>query len=136
MFGKKNKRTKFTMADMSARTRAFILDSQVQHGHEISVLLGCSAISDEGADHEEQESDKRVDRIAYMIPVMYAYAKTLADGTSGFQQFQLPEEFKSLPEELWLHNKKFLEEYAFSVLVGAMSQIVDMGFLLVPKDKK
>jgi hypothetical protein len=136
MFGKKKKRIKFTMSDMSTRTREFVLDSQIQHGHEVSVLLGCSAISDEGADHEEQESDKRVDRVSYLIPLMYAYSKTLADGVSDFQQLEMPEELKELPEELWLHSRKFLEEFAFSVLVGAMSQIVDMGLVTVPKDKR
>ena len=124
------------MADMSARTRAFILDSQIQHGHEISVLLGCSYISDEGADHEEQESDKRVEKVNYLLPLLYAYAKTLADGTAEFQHTQLPEELAEIPDEVWLHSRKLLEEFAFSVLVGAVSQLIDMKLLLIPKDKR
>ena len=137
MFGKKkNRPTPLTMADMSTRTRGFILDSQIQNAHEISALLGCSLISDEVAEMEEQESDKRVERLGYLIPLLYAYAKTLADGTTTYQKENLPEELAGLSSEIWVQSRKMMEEFAFNVLVGAVSQIIDMQLLEIPKDKR
>lgn len=136
-FNKKRVRnTPLTMADMSTRTRGFILDSQIQNAHEISVLLGCSIISDDVAEMEEQESDKRVSRLGYLVPLLYAYAKTLADGTTNYQANNLPEELQGISPEIWQQSRKMMEEFAFSVLVGAFSQIIDMELLDIPKDKR
>jgi len=137
MFKKKTrKRPALTMADMSKRTRGFILDSQIQNAHEISYLLGCSVVSDEVAEHEEQESDTRVERVSFLIPLLFAYAKTLAEGTTTFQQKNLPEELQGVADEVWLQSKKMMEEFAFSALVGAVSQLIDMGLLAPIKDKR
>jgi hypothetical protein len=136
MFKRKKRKQSLTMADMSSRTRGFILDSQIQNAHEISIMLGCSNISDELAEREEEESDKRVERLSYLIPLIYAYSKTLAEGTTTFQKENAPEELKDISSEIWIQSKKMMEEFAFSVLVGAVSQMIDMELLTIPKDKR
>jgi len=133
---KRKRRPKLTMADMSSRTRGFLLDSQIQNAHEISSILGCSPISDEVASKEEEESDKRVERINYLIPLLYAYAHSLSEGSTEFQKSNLAEEVADLPPEIWNESRKMLEEFAFSILVGAVSQLIDMSLLEVPKGKK
>ena len=132
----KKKRPKFSIADVSPKMRAFILDSQIQHAHEISELLGCTPISDDVADKEEHESDKRVERIGYLVPLVYSYARILSEGTVEFQKLNLPEELEDLPQEIWIESRRMVEQVAFSATIGAISQLLDMGLLIIPKGKK
>jgi hypothetical protein len=137
---KKKKKPKLEMqslAEISARLRGFILDSQVQNAHELSVILGCSAISDDVAEREEEESDKRVERVLHLMPLLYAHAHSLADGTVEYQRMKASEIInKELPEELWHESRTMMTNLAVSVLVGSLSQLVDMGFVTIPGGKK
>jgi len=133
---KRKKRPKLTLADMSSRIRGFILDSQINDAHELSVLLGCSVISDEVQHKEEKESDKRVDKIAYLIPLLYSHSHLIAEGSVEFQRLNIEEELKGIPEEIWLESKKTMEQIAISSLIGSISQLIDMGLLEIPKEHR
>ena len=132
----RKKAKRLNLTDLQSRLRGFILDSQIQNAHEVSLVLGCSNISDDVALKEEQESDKRVDKISSLIPLLYAYARLLSEGTTEYQRTSSADELAGLPPELWSESKKLMEQYSFSVLVGAISQLIDMGLLTIPKDKK
>lgn len=137
MFGKKKKRkSDLTVGDITARLRGFILDSQIQNGHELTEILGCSILSDEVAEREEQESDKRTERIGHLIPLIYAHAHTLAEGAVEFQRSNLTGELKELPDEIWQESRRMMEQVAMSAILGSVSQIVDMGLLDIPKRYK
>jgi hypothetical protein len=137
MFGKKKKRKEdLTIGGVTARLRGFILDSQIQHGHELTEILGCSILSDEVAEREEQESDKRTERIEHLIPLIYAHAHTLAEGAVEFQRSTLTGELKELPDEIWQESRRMMEQVAMSAILGSVSQIVDMGLLDIPKRYK
>lgn len=133
---KKKKKPKINLADMSGRIRGFVLDSQINDAHELSVLLGCSVISDELQEKEEKESDKRVERISYLIPLLYSYSHLLAEGSVEFQRLNVVDELKGIPEEIWLESKKTMEQVSISSLLGAISQIIDMGLLEIPKEHR
>lgn len=133
---KKNKKDIWTINDVSAKLREFILDSQIQNAHELSVILGCGRISDELAEKEEEESDKRVERISHLIPLLFAHAHALAEGSIEYQKSNLPPELKSLSDEMWIESRKLMEQIAMSALVGSVSQMVDLGLLKLPKEKK
>lgn len=137
MFKKKKKRPKdVTLGELNSRLRGYILDSQIQSGHELSVLLGCTALSDEVAEREEEESDKRLEKVSYLVPLLYAYSHTLSEGAVEYQRINLPEELKDLPEELWTASRRMMEQVTMSALMGAVSQLVDMGLLEVPRKMK
>lgn len=136
MFKKKKKLSNPSIADLTSRLRGFIMDSQIQNGHELSIILGCSAMSEELMIHEEQESDKRLEKIAHLVPLLYAYAHTLAEGAVEYQRSNTSEELKDLPDEIWWESRKMMEQVSLSVLMGAVSQLIDMELLKVSKDKK
>lgn len=122
-----------TLASINERIRGFLLDSQIQDAHEIARILGCSLISEEVAQREEEESEKRVEKVSYLIPLMYAQANLMAQGSVDYQRVNLPEEAPDIPEEVWFDSRKLLEQVSIAVLLGAISQLVDMGLLKIPR---
>lgn len=136
MFKKRKDKAMPSIAEISSRLRGFIMDSQVQNGHELAVILGCSATSEELQLHEENESDKRLDKIAHLVPLLYAYAHTLAEASVEYQRANTSEELKSIPDEVWWESRKLMEQVALSVLMGAVSQLVDMKLIRLAKGHK
>jgi len=134
--GKKKKNKVWTINDVSAKLREFILDSQIQNSHELSVILGCGKISDELAEREEEESEKRVARISHLIPLLFAHSHALAEGSIEFQKTNIPPELRNLSDEMWQESRKLMEQIAMSALVGSVSQLVDLGLVKLPKEKK
>jgi hypothetical protein len=136
MFKKKKKPTGPSIAEVTSRLRGFIMDSQIQNGHELSVILGCSVLSEELQMHEEQESDKRLEKIEGLVPLLYAYAHTLAEGAVEYQRSNVEVDLKDLPDEIWWESRKMMEQVALSVAMGALSQLIDMKLVSVPKGRK
>jgi hypothetical protein len=129
------KPTDISLAEINSRLRGFLLDSQIQEATELAVILGCSAISDEVAEREYEESDNRVTRISGLMPLMYAYAHTLAEAATEYQKQNTVFEMQ-IPDEIWQFSRKLTEQIAMSTLLGAVSQLIDMGALELPSTKK
>lgn len=135
-WNRRRSRPDITLPEISARLRGFILDSQINNAYDISVVLGCAATSEEVAEKEEEESEKRVEKISYLFPLIYAHAHTLAEGATVYQRSNLPEDSPPIPENVWIESRTLLEQVSVSALVGSISQLVDMGLLEVPKLRK
>jgi hypothetical protein len=120
------------LEELAGRLRGFILDSQLQEAHEVSRMLGCSIISDEVARKEEQESDKRVDKISYLFPMLHQYSHLLSEGASEYQKKVITDSHK-FPDEVWSFSRNMMGQISIAALVGSISQLVDMGLLEVPK---
>lgn len=133
---KKNKKKKFTMNDVTTRIRGFVLDSQIQNGHELSTILGCPPISDDVLEREEQDSDNRIEKISYLVPLLYAHVHLLAEGAIEYQKASIPEELADIPDEIWSESRKMMEQVSLSAIVGSVSQLVDMGLLEIPRKHK
>lgn len=134
LFGKKNRDT--TLTDVTNRIRGFVLDSQIDHGHELSLILGCPPISDEVQEREEEESDNRLEKISYLIPLFYAHVHLLAEGAIEYQKSNAPEELIEIPDEIWSESRKMMEQVSLSAIMGSVSQLVDMGLLDIPRKYK
>jgi hypothetical protein len=133
----KKKKNELSLADVTNRIRGLILDSQIQNAHELSVILGCTAISDDVQEREEEESDKRVAKISYLVPLLYAHVHLLSEGAVEFQKSNLPEDMEiELPEELWYESRKMMEQVSLSAIMGSISQLIDMGLLEIPRKYK
>jgi hypothetical protein len=133
LFNKKKK--PMTLNDITHRIRGFVLDSQIDNGHELSVILGCPPISDDVQEREEQESDLRLEKISYLVPLIFAHVHLLAEGAIEFQKMNLPEDIP-IPEEIWSESRKMMEQVSLSVMMGSMSQLVDMGLIAIPRKYK
>lgn len=131
-FGK-GKETELTTAELNSRVRGFLLDSQINNALEISAILGCGPISDEVAEKEEEESDKRVSKIAHLMPLLFAHCQSLSSGAVEFQRSSMPDGFPELPDEVWWDSRKLLEQVSTAALLGSISQLIDMGLLEIPK---
>lgn len=131
MFFKKAKKL-FDFADINTRMRGFILDTQLTDAHEIAEILGASFISDEVAEREEEESDKRLDKINYLVPLMYAHIRILTEGATEYQKATISPSVE-IPDELWDANKAQVEKISMAAVQGIISQLVDIGLLELPK---
>jgi hypothetical protein len=133
---KKSKSTSETLTEISARLRGFILDSQIQNAHELAVILGCSAISEDVQEREEEESEIRLERISHLVPLLYAQAHALSEGAVEYQKTNLPDGLKDIPNDIWMESRKMMEHVSLAALLGSVSQLVDMGLLELPKKKR
>jgi hypothetical protein len=129
----KKNRIEPSIAELTARLRGFLLDSQINDAHEISQILGCGSISEEVADKEEEESEKRLDEISHLMPLIYAYSQSLSQGAIEYQRTNLPAEFPKVPDEMWWESRKLMEQVSQAAILGTLAQLVDMGLLQLPK---
>lgn len=128
----KRKSKEPSVAEINSRLRGFLLDSQINHAHEISQILGCGNISEEVAEKEEEESEKRIELISHLMPLIHVYSVSLSSGAVEFQRSSLPDELKELPDEVWWDSRKLMEEVSSAAILGAVSQLVDLGLLQIP----
>ncbi len=132
MFSKRKATKGPSITELTARLRGFVLDSQIPEAHQLAVILGCSPISDDVAAKEEEESDRRVDEISALTPLLYAFAHALAEASVEHQKTQLKGSDK-VPDEVWMYSRRLIEQVSISVLLGATAQMVDMKLLTVNK---
>lgn len=123
------------LSEAAERVRGFILDSQMPNPHDLSHILGCTPLSDEVAQHEEKESDKRIRKVSHLMPLIHAQAKALAEATVGYQQINT-ESKENVPEALWNESKRMLSSVATSAILGSISQLADMDFITVNDPRK
>lgn len=129
----KKKSQNISISEINSRVRGFLYDSQMDNAYDISLILGCAPISPEVAEKEEEESEKRMDNISYLMPLLYAQAQALSQGSIEYQRTNVPESLSSLPDELWWESRKLLEQISSAAMMGAIAQLVDMGLLEIPK---
>lgn len=137
---KKPKYAKITsVKQIKAHLREFILDSQIPDGDAISVELGCSPVSEEVLEREHEESDARVEKIGFLVPLLYGYAALFSEAFVSVSPSAHDHENPEM-EKFYDHiaeiTKHALKEPMAHLLVGSISQMVDLGLLEIPKGKR
>jgi hypothetical protein len=129
-----------SVKQIKTHLREFILDSQIPDGDSISVELGCSPISEELLEREEEESDLRVEKISFLIPLLYGYAALFSEAfvsTMAPPESLMKEpEMAKMVDGMTRETRKVFEESMAHLLVGSVSQMIDLGLLELPKGKK
>lgn len=128
-----------SVSQVKATIREFFLDSQIPNSHDISEDLGCPPISNDVAEREEEESDKRVEKIAHLVPLLHGYSTLFAEAfSSNFSkamsgdnpEHELP---PMMSAALNKASRKLMEDVLVHLLIGSVSQMVDLEFLEIPR---
>jgi hypothetical protein len=136
MFRKKSKLSRVTsIKQIKSKIREFILDSELPNAWDVTELMGCSAVSDEVALREEDESEKRRERIDYLLPLLYSYSAIYSEALNAVTVSAGNTKAKASPTAE-LHARKMMEEMMSHLLIGSVSQMIDLGLLEVPKRRK
>lgn len=142
MFKKKSSLDKIvSISDVKNRIREFFVDTQNPDAIEMSLRMGCTPLSDELIEREEQESDKRVEKVAYMLPLivsfanLYAQSMTINIATEAPVEEMTPD-LKTALKELEEQVRGMLEDNLSHALVGSITQIVDLELLEIPKGRR
>lgn len=124
-----------SVSGIVSRIRGFILDSQVDDSEHIVELLLGNPMSDDVADRELEESDARADRARHLVPLLYVFANSMAEGLVEHQRAHLEDEDveDELPEAVWESTQLVFTKIGFSTALGAVSQLLDMGLISTPK---
>jgi hypothetical protein len=130
----RNRPEDMSIPELTARIREFIYDSQLPEAEEVVAYLGMSEISEEVLDKEYEESENRVSEISHLIPLLYAFAHTMAEGITEYQKADVDDE-DILPASAWVMTRKVFTQVSVSTLVGALSQLVDLGIIKVVNRK-
>jgi len=130
-----------SLADVKSRIREFFMDTQSSDADEMALQMGCVPLSDELMEKEEEESDKRIERVAYLLPLLFSFAHLYSQGmvmetTSNVKDPEMTPEVKAALIELEKQVRQVLEDNISNVLVGAVSQLVDLELLNVPKGRR
>lgn len=133
---RKTRFANMSLPELTSRIRSFIYDSQLPEAEEVISYLGMPDISDDVLEREYEASEERVAEISHLIPLLYAFAHTMAEGITEYQKAELDEE-DLLPDSAWVMTRKVFTQVSVSTLVGALSQMVDLGIIKVAtrKDK-
>lgn len=149
IFKKKKKKPKYATItspqQIKAYIREFMFDTQLPDAYEASEILGCPPISVDVQEKYEDESELRVERISELIPLLYGYAAMFATATAdlaphAFADTDVDEKNNPMTAKL-LHaldqtTKKLLEDSMSHLLIGAVSQLVDLEFVTLNGKKK
>lgn len=136
---RKSKR-RLSVMQIKTHIREFIMDSQMEDGDIIAEMAGCPPISDELLEREEEESDKRLARIDFLMPILFSYSTLYASALVDRLMPELsekvsPETHKALAA-VAIQTKQMMEESMTNLLAGTISQLVDLNVLTIKSRRK
>jgi len=113
------------------RMRGLLLDAQLEDAFSLSVISGTSMVSDEVAEKEQAESDRRYGRISHLYPLIFAHTYHIAKSISELQKVRLGKWAEEMDPEEWEHVVSTTQQIAIASVVGSLSQMVDLNLLTV-----
>lgn len=117
------------MAEIMYRIRGMFLDSQLDDAFALSVIAGASYVSEDIAEKEQEDSDARVAKIAYLLPLISAQTYQIAKATTELHKTRMGEEGTQAPEGYWDFYFERSHAIAMASVIGSLSQMVDIGLV-------
>lgn len=141
---KKGKKPKFAnitnVTQIKLHLREFLLDSQIPNAIEVSEKMGCALVSDEVLDHEMDMSEARIEAIQHLIPLFFGYAAVMAEAFVDSLLDNVSEseskEMATAMSKLAHGTQHVMEDVMTNLLMGAVSQLVDLELLKLHGKKK
>jgi len=115
------------MAEIMYRVRGMFLDSQLEEAFALSVIAGASYVSDDIAEKEREDSDKRVERISFLLPMITTHAFQLSKATTELLKTKMKDE--EVPEDYFKFYQERSQSLMMSCAIGSIAQMVDIGLL-------
>lgn len=117
---------------LSTLLRWYIYDSGLGEPNDLATLLGLNPVSDEGEEMENDDSDKRMARIDFIMPFLHTIAEMGADVIVSLQVDEIkknnPEDFEEIDKEENLMRLMY-KMVGMSALVGAFSSAMEIGLI-------
>lgn len=121
-----------TQVSLPTLARWYAYDAGLEEPNDIADALGMLPTSEEGHKVEEQESDRRVDRVMPLIPLLQTMADINAQAISSMQFNYLTEE-QGMNVNDMEHEKNHIEDMyrhvGFSALMAAFSAGIELGIV-------
>jgi hypothetical protein len=118
-------------AEVMYRVRGLFLDSQLQDAFSLSVIAGTTAVSDEVAEMEQQDSDKRVQKIEHLIPLILTQTYSISKAMAELEKAKAIGKDVEVPDEFWELYQSRNQDMTLAAVVGCIAQMVDIGLLTV-----
>jgi hypothetical protein len=121
---------------LSTILRWYIYDTELGEPNEVVEIMGLNRASEEGDEKEREDSDERMDNIAYLLPYLNAMADISADVITGVQVDEINKENPNNSEEIEreLDTMRVLYKVvSLSAIMGAFASAMEIG-LIEPGD--
>jgi hypothetical protein len=99
LLGKTQDKDEITELPVTTLNRWFLYDTGMGNENELAEAIGLMPVSDEGDAKEQEDSDIRVENIAYLIPYMDHISSLTAEVVSASQRIAMLEDGAD-PEEV------------------------------------
>lgn len=121
-----------TEISLPTLARWYAYDSGLEDPNNITDALGMLPTSEEGLKLEEDESDRRLNKVLPLIPLLECIADINAQAVAGLQFDNLRKEQNLSAEDLSNerhHVEEMYRHVGFSALLSAISAGVELGIL-------
>jgi hypothetical protein len=113
--------------------RWFLYDTDLaEEPNTIAKILGMTPVSEEGDEHEFNESEKRLDQIEYLLPFIDMVSEMTADVITSVQLDEIkkrdPDNVREMEREQDMMHMMY-KMVAFSSLLGGLSSGVNLGLI-------
>jgi hypothetical protein len=109
-------------------SRELLFDAKFENPLKVASLLGLPPISDELAVKEQEESNKRIKKIAWLIPLFQSVSNLVA---SGIIVESIADRNDNFPDEFYEVLQHRLESVCMAALLSTMSTLVDVELVKI-----
>lgn len=127
----RNQEEFITELPITVLNRWFLYDTGMGHENEMAEAIGLTPVSDEGDSKEREDSDARVENVAYLLPFL-DHISTLTAETVAHSQKELMIEDGLNPEEVGRDLevvKKVYKAIALSGMLASFSIAAELSFI-------
>ena len=117
---------------LSTILRWYIYDTELGEPNDVVEIMGLNKSSEEGDEKEREDSDERMDNIAYLLPYLNAMADIASDVITGVQVDEITKDNPNNSEEIEreLDTMRVLYKVvSLSAIIGAFASAMEIGLI-------
>ena len=121
-----------TEVSLPTLARWYAYDAGLDHPDEVADALGMLPTSEDGVRMEEQDSDRRTERVMPLIPLIETIADINAQAIATLQMDRYTNDQGMDPDDLAherIHIEDMYRQIGFSALLAGISAGIELGIL-------